>query len=253
MVKASFDNLEKQLMVGCEGDASRHEEHFEECKAVARHYAMLENAIAVLSDLSSDRSFISYGSLASRLGIKHSKQEEEVDSIWEKTVLDHIHPDDLLEKCAWELRFLSILESISVDEKRNYILQHPVRMKNADGAYHDCVHRVMYLHYNNEGKAVFALCLYNAAISGHESMAGIVNTLDGNRVANYDEGVKDMLSEREKEVLRLVGDGLSSKMIANRLCISVHTVNGHRQNLLQKLHVANSSEAYKVAKRLNII
>ncbi len=45
---------------------------------------------------------------------------------------------------------------------------------------------------------------------------------------NYD------LSEREREVLILVAQGLSSKEIANRLCLSVHTVNSHRKNLTHK-------------------
>ena len=42
------------------------------------------------------------------------------------------------------------------------------------------------------------------------------------------------LSEREREVLILVAQGLSSKEIADRLCISIHTVNSHRKNLTRK-------------------
>lgn len=42
------------------------------------------------------------------------------------------------------------------------------------------------------------------------------------------------LSEREKDVLFFVVQGLSSKQIADRLNISVHTVNSHRKNITQK-------------------
>ncbi|MBQ0161318.1 MAG: response regulator transcription factor [Bacteroidales bacterium] len=45
---------------------------------------------------------------------------------------------------------------------------------------------------------------------------------------NYD------LSERENEVLVLVAKGLSSKEIADQLCISIHTVNTHRKNITHK-------------------
>lgn len=45
---------------------------------------------------------------------------------------------------------------------------------------------------------------------------------------NYD------LSERESEVLVLVAQGLSSKEIADRLNISIHTVNTHRKNITHK-------------------
>lgn len=42
------------------------------------------------------------------------------------------------------------------------------------------------------------------------------------------------LSDRETDVLVLVAKGLSSKEIANKLHISVHTVNSHRKNITQK-------------------
>lgn len=42
------------------------------------------------------------------------------------------------------------------------------------------------------------------------------------------------LSSRELDVLVLVAQGLSSKEIADRLCISVHTVNTHRKNITRK-------------------
>lgn len=42
------------------------------------------------------------------------------------------------------------------------------------------------------------------------------------------------LSERETDVLILVAQGLSSKVIADRLHISVHTVNSHRKNITHK-------------------
>ena len=42
------------------------------------------------------------------------------------------------------------------------------------------------------------------------------------------------LSDRESEVLVLVAQGCSSKEIADRLCISIHTVNTHRKNITRK-------------------
>ena len=51
------------------------------------------------------------------------------------------------------------------------------------------------------------------------------------------------LTQRELEILRLIQKGLLSKEIAHNLCISIHTVHIHRQNLLHKLGVQNSIEA----------
>jgi DNA-binding CsgD family transcriptional regulator len=50
------------------------------------------------------------------------------------------------------------------------------------------------------------------------------------------------VTPKEKEVLSLLAQGLSSKEIASRLFISVHTVESHRKNLRFKFDAKNSSE-----------
>ncbi|MBO4751223.1 MAG: response regulator transcription factor [Bacteroidales bacterium] len=45
------------------------------------------------------------------------------------------------------------------------------------------------------------------------------------------------LSDREREVLVLVAQGLSSKEIADKLSISIHTVNSHRKNITRKTDI----------------
>lgn len=45
------------------------------------------------------------------------------------------------------------------------------------------------------------------------------------------------LSDREREVLVLVAQGLSSKEIADKLNISIHTVNSHRKNITRKTDI----------------
>jgi DNA-binding NarL/FixJ family response regulator len=52
-----------------------------------------------------------------------------------------------------------------------------------------------------------------------------------------------VLSERESEVLTLLAEGLSYKMIADRLGLSFHTINTHAKNIYEKLHVASLGEA----------
>ncbi len=62
----------------------------------------------------------------------------------------------------------------------------------------------------------------------------------------------DTLTQREKEVLKLVGEGYRSKEIADYLCISVKTVEKHRANIMQKLdlHTASALTAYSIDKGL---
>ncbi len=61
------------------------------------------------------------------------------------------------------------------------------------------------------------------------------------------------LSEREHEVLKLLANGLSYKMIAAELNISYHTVDSHIRKIYEKLHVSNSTEAVSKAFRDRLI
>ena len=61
------------------------------------------------------------------------------------------------------------------------------------------------------------------------------------------------LTPREKEVLKLLTQGLSYKMIADSCNISFETVRSHIKNIYDKLHVASMTEAVAKALKENII
>jgi DNA-binding CsgD family transcriptional regulator len=50
------------------------------------------------------------------------------------------------------------------------------------------------------------------------------------------------LTEREKQILAHIADGLSSKQIADKLAISINTVGNHRKNMLLKMGAKNTAE-----------
>jgi DNA-binding NarL/FixJ family response regulator len=61
------------------------------------------------------------------------------------------------------------------------------------------------------------------------------------------------LSVREKEVLKLLSDGNSYKMIAGKLDITYFTVNAHLKKIYEKLHVHSAGEALAVAYREKLV
>lgn len=63
----------------------------------------------------------------------------------------------------------------------------------------------------------------------------------------------DTLSDREKQVLRLVAQGRTNKEIADLLSLSVKTVMGHRANLMEKLDIHNRTELVKYAIRHGLV
>ena len=63
----------------------------------------------------------------------------------------------------------------------------------------------------------------------------------------------DSLSEREREILILLAEGCPYKEIANKLFISVKTVEFHRSNLMGKLNLSNRSDITRFAMRRKLI
>jgi len=103
-----------------------------------------------------------------------------------------------------------------------------------------------------------------------ELMMAIRNVLGGNRyispgiseqlIEGYLEGKKtskpvtawETLTQREREILKLIAEGHRNKKIADYLCISVKTVEKHRANLMNKLnlHSISALTALALEKRL---
>jgi len=63
----------------------------------------------------------------------------------------------------------------------------------------------------------------------------------------------DLLTDREREVLQLIAEGLANKEIANKLNLSVYTVDTHRSHILRKLNLHSVPEVILYAVRKNII
>jgi DNA-binding NarL/FixJ family response regulator len=67
------------------------------------------------------------------------------------------------------------------------------------------------------------------------------------------EEPSEPLTVREREVLGLLGQGLSNKMIARNLRISEHTVKFHVSSIYAKLGAASRTEAVGLGARLGLI
>lgn len=61
------------------------------------------------------------------------------------------------------------------------------------------------------------------------------------------------LSSREIEVIRLIGDQLTTKEVAKKMHLSTHTIESHRQNAMLKLGVKNTAGLIKIAVERGLI
>lgn len=78
----------------------------------------------------------------------------------------------------------------------------------------------------------------------------VVRIVKGNAKVIFET---DPLTAREREVLKLIAEGKSSKEIANLLFISVFTVNNHRASIMEKLNLKKATDLVKYAIRKGYI
>jgi DNA-binding CsgD family transcriptional regulator len=102
------------------------------------------------------------------------------------------------------------------------------------------------------------------AFSNLVNIAVPVNMLSmtGHRISNMienDDYIRknfyrfNMLSTREKEIIRLIVEGRSSYEIAQMLFRSIHTINTHRKNIIHKLEVNSLASLIKFAVAFNLV
>lgn len=62
-----------------------------------------------------------------------------------------------------------------------------------------------------------------------------------------------ILTNRELEIITLICSGLKTKQIAEKLILSVHTINTHRKNILSKLNLSSPAELVKYAYSTSLV
>ena len=67
------------------------------------------------------------------------------------------------------------------------------------------------------------------------------------------KGANDGLTDREREILKLIAEGNTNQAIAEKLCLSVKTVQTHRTHIMDKLGVHDRTELVKYAIRKGLV
>ncbi len=168
-----------------------------------------------------------------------------------------VHPDDLIELTESGTYFLRLGLSLPPETLREYKAISDYRVRHANGHYVRVVEQRFVLEFTPNGTPWLGLCIMDLSPYADSE------TLSRSRLMNIKTGElflfppqeKTAISEveltsREKEILRLVAEGLISKQIADLLYISVNTVNTHRQRIIEKLNVGNTVEAIRYATKL---
>jgi len=169
-----------------------------------------------------------------------------------------MHPDDVLFVLDTSIRSIEHMTGVPHAERKDYKTVFEFRLRNREGKYIRFIQQLVNLELDLAGNMWLILILMDVNPNqqgGKQMLRSTMNMRTGKVIPFTEE--KDerqsQLTKRELEILGLLAKGMASKEIAEQLFLSVNTVNNHRQNIIEKMDVSNTSEALSYAMRIGII
>jgi DNA-binding CsgD family transcriptional regulator len=219
--------------------------------------SVLQNSVVSIFDLAEMEHVYLSPNFADLLGWDQDK----ISSPDNEYINQRMHPDDLahLNNVSWQFFGLILRVDPVWREQMKFIkMIMDYRTLGRDGNYVRVIEQHKLLELDKHGNVWLSMSIMD--LSPDQDMASLcryrlVNTLTGElyRFPSARLITEHKLSFREQEILQLLAKGLISKQIADKLFISVNTVNTHRQRIIEKLEVSNTAEAVQYAGRLGLI
>jgi DNA-binding CsgD family transcriptional regulator len=234
------------------GDYSK----FEPKKDLLQKLSAFGNTIFTVYDMYSRKYLLKSEGFKIMLGYSNPPDVENDDMELFHSI---IHPEDLPFVLDTENEAYDFFSSLPASEKKDYKLIYDFRVKNTTGVYMRFMHQFMVLEQDRSGKTWLVLVLTDLLTeraTGDTPQRKMINLKTGRlHLFGQDDlfPAQKLLTGRETAVLILLSQGLDSRQISERLYISVHTVNNHRQHILHKTNTRNTAQALIYARRIGVI
>jgi hypothetical protein len=149
------------------------------------------------------------------------------------------HPDDLTRLGLLRAQTFIVEKEVLETQTGSALVSFTIRMRNPSGVYNHYLCQAYFFYTPIPRKVVYLLQVITR-IDWFRMKNQDYHHYKGKNLSLFkfpDEELLKIgpgLSEREFEIIRQIELGLSSKQIAEKLFLSVHTVNTHRKNILEK-------------------
>lgn len=156
---------------------------------------------------------------------------------------------------------LNFLQNKAQAEHYNYTFSFNTQLKNSSGNWINVLQKCNYITSKDKGLPLYSLgilidvnCIKKDNVIVHtieKNGPGASSIAEKTCFFPFDED--RMLTRQEKNILGYMAEGLSSKMLADKLCISENTVSNHRQNIIRKTNTNNVAQLIAFSIRNGII
>jgi hypothetical protein len=157
------------------------------------------------------------------------------------------HPDDLTRFGLLRAQTFIVEKEVLEKQKGSALVSFTVRLRNPAGVYGNYLCQAYFFYSPVPHKVIYLLQVITRVdwvrmkINNYHHYKGKDMSLFRFPDADLLK-IGPCLSDREFEIIRLIESGLGSKEIAEKLFLSVHTVNTHRKNILDKTGKAHISD-----------
>jgi hypothetical protein len=161
--------------------------------------------------------------------------------------MEATHPDDIQRLNLGRSKLVKMAQDLYVQEKGHAVLSTNFRMRVPSGEYSDFLIQNYLFYTTIPYKTVFFIKIHTN-IDWHKKIKHGYHYYIGDDLSYFRYPDDEMLmkgnvfSVREFEIIKLIEVGLDSEKIAEKLFLSVHTVNTHRRNMLEKSGKASMSD-----------
>ncbi len=232
-----------------EADYQKLDKHIESCELLSR----LSHSSIMIFDYHQKKTVY----FSKNYGYFLGYELNDFEAVNYKFFEDRIRPEDKHNLAILGLSSLKIFNGFSKDEKLNHKVVYEFRMENSENKYVRLIDQYQILELDNSGQAWLVMSVLDVSPNQEiekEVQSQILNFRTGEFTDHIVESSQSIdLTKREIEILKLVKEGFMSKEIADKLYISVHTVNTHRQRFLEKLGAQNSMEAIAFASKFGFL
>jgi len=154
------------------------------------------------------------------------------------------------------------LKSVPPHEQQDYIFSFNSQYRKADGNWAKVLQRGAFITSKETGSLLYSIGLVSD-ITLYKKDETLIHSIEkvsktaGNQLIEtnyfypYEEDT--LLTKQEKNILKFMADGLSSKMIADKVKISENTIANHRKNMMRKTNTKNVAHLVAFALKNYII
>jgi len=203
---------------------------------VGDHFYLVFNLVSIQVDMISNDVKTVLGCEPSELSIEF--------------LLNQVHPDDRPWFLNHQNKAGEFLAGLPVDKLTKYKVRHDFRIQKKDGSYIRLLSQAIVFEHDENGLILRTLGVFTDITHLKSEGRPMLSFIGLEGEPSYiDVDVKEVftvsreyLSKREKQILLLIIEGKLSKEIGEILHISKQTVDSHRNNMLAKNKLKNTSE-----------